>query len=100
MATDGIVTINAGPGGRVAASGHTPALPMQRAYGVMDWNIAGGPGWSRTDLYDVAAKAIVAGNLTEKQLQPMLQGCRQSGSSFQGTQGKIPPVKAGRKAFM
>lgn len=48
-------------------------LLMQRAYGVMDWNVSGEPGWIRTDRYDVAAKANVAGNLTEKQLQPMLQ---------------------------
>ena len=40
----------------------------------MDWNISGGPGWIRTDRYDVAATAIVPGNLTERQLRPMLQG--------------------------
>jgi uncharacterized protein (TIGR03435 family) len=39
----------------------------------MDWNVSGGPGWIRTDRYDVAAKAVVDGNLTERQLQPMLQ---------------------------
>jgi uncharacterized protein (TIGR03435 family) len=72
-ANDRIVTINVGPGGRFAARGYTLVLLMQRAYGVMDWNISGGPGWIRTDRYDVAAKAIVAGNLTEAQLRPMLQ---------------------------
>ena len=46
---------------------------MQRAYGVMDWNVTGGPGWIRTDRYDVSAKAILAGNLTERQLRLMLQ---------------------------
>jgi uncharacterized protein (TIGR03435 family) len=46
---------------------------MQRAYGVMDWNVSGGPGWIREDRYDVAATASVQGNLTEGQLQPMLQ---------------------------
>ena len=46
---------------------------MQRAYGVMDWNVTGGPSWIRSDRFDVAANARVAGNLTERQLQPMLQ---------------------------
>jgi uncharacterized protein (TIGR03435 family) len=72
-ADDHIVTINAGPGGRFTARGYTLVLLMQRAYGVMDWNVSGGPGWIRTDRYDVTAKANVSGNLTEEQLRPMLQ---------------------------
>jgi uncharacterized protein (TIGR03435 family) len=72
-ANDRIVTIDVGPGGRFAARGYTLVLLMQRAYGVMDWNVTGGPGWIRTDRYDVSAKAIVQGNLTEAQLRPMLQ---------------------------
>src|SRR5438477_6515877 len=70
---DRIVTINVGPGGRFYARGYTLVLLIQRAYGVMDWNVSGGPGWIRTDRFDVAAKASVTGNLTERQLQPMLQ---------------------------
>ena len=72
-ANDRIVTINVGPGGRFAARGYTLVLLMQRAYGLMDWNVSGGPGWIRADRYDVAANAIVSGNLTERQLKPMLQ---------------------------
>ena len=72
-ADDHIVTINVGPGGRFAARGYTLVLLMQRAYGVMDWNVSGGPGWIRTDRFDIVAKASVVGNLTERQLQPMLQ---------------------------
>jgi len=72
-ANDRIVTVNLGPGGRFAARGYTLVLLMQRAYGVMDWNVTGGPGWIRSDRYDVAAKASITGNLTERQLQPMLQ---------------------------
>src|SRR6266480_1943079 len=73
-ADDHIVTINVGPGGRFAARGYTLVLLIQRAYGVMDWNIAGRPGWIRTDRWDVSANANIAGDLTEVQLQPMLQG--------------------------
>src|SRR6202158_2177599 len=73
-ANDRIVTISVGPGGRFAARGYTLVLLIQRAYGVMDWNVSGGPGWIREDRFDVTAKANVAGNLTEQQLQSMLQG--------------------------
>jgi bla regulator protein blaR1 len=72
-ANDRIVTIDVGPGPRFAARGYTLVLLMQRAYGVMDWNVTGGPGWIRADRYDVIAKANVSGNLTEAQLRPMLQ---------------------------
>jgi uncharacterized protein (TIGR03435 family) len=72
-ANDRIVTINVGPGGRFAARGYTLQLLIQRAYGVMGWNISNGPGWIDTDRYDVSAKALVKSDLTEKQLRPMLQ---------------------------
>jgi uncharacterized protein (TIGR03435 family) len=70
---DRIVTIDVGPGGRFAARGYTLVLLIQRAYGVMDWNVTGGPGWIHTDRFDVVAKANVRGDFTEAQLQPMLQ---------------------------
>jgi len=73
MADDRIVTINVGPSGRFTARGYTLVLLLQRAYGVMDWNLTGGPAWIRSDRFDVAAKANVSGNLTEPELQPMLQ---------------------------
>jgi uncharacterized protein (TIGR03435 family) len=73
LLNDRIVTINVGPGGRFAARGFTLVLLMQRAYGVMDWNVSGGPGWIRSDRFDVTAQTEVTGNLTEKRLQPMLQ---------------------------
>jgi uncharacterized protein (TIGR03435 family) len=72
LANDRLVTIRVGPGGTFSARGYTLVLLTQRAYGVMDWNVSGGPGWIRTDRYDVAAKANVQGDLTEAELQPML----------------------------
>ncbi len=68
---DRIVTIDVGPGNRFSARGYTLVLLIQRAYGVMDWNVTGGPSWIRDDRFDVSAKA--AGALTEASLQPMLQ---------------------------
>src|SRR5437762_2221328 len=70
---DRIVTVSIGPGGRFTARGYTLVLLIQRAYGVMDWNVTGGPSWIRTDRFDVNAKANIPGNLTERQLRPMLQ---------------------------
>jgi uncharacterized protein (TIGR03435 family) len=72
-ADDRIVTIDVGPGGRFTARGYTLKLLIQRAYAVMGWNISGGPAWCDSDRYDISAKAIVAWNLTEAQLRPMLQ---------------------------
>src|SRR5258708_26522547 len=72
LANDRLVTIRVGPGGIFTARGYTLVLLIQRAYGVMDWNVSGGPGWIRTERYDVAAKASVQGDLTEAELQPML----------------------------
>jgi uncharacterized protein (TIGR03435 family) len=73
VTNDRIVTINVGPGGRFTARGYTLPLLIQRAYGVMGWNIAGGPEWMHTTRYDIVAKAVVPGNLLERQLRPMLQ---------------------------
>jgi uncharacterized protein (TIGR03435 family) len=73
MLDDRVVSINVGPGGRFTAKGYTLVLLMQRAYGVMGWNVTGGPDWIRSARFDVTAKASVSGNLTEHQLQPMLQ---------------------------
>jgi len=72
LANDRIVAIRVGPGGIFTARGYTLVLLIQRAYGVMDWNVSGGPEWIRTARYDVAAKASVQGNLTEAELRPLL----------------------------
>jgi uncharacterized protein (TIGR03435 family) len=72
LANDRLVSIRVGPGGVFNARGYTLVLLIQRAYGVMGWNVSGGPGWIHTGRYDVAAKANVQGNLTEAELQPML----------------------------
>jgi uncharacterized protein (TIGR03435 family) len=69
---DRIVSINVGPGGRFTARGYTLVLLIQRAYGVMDWNVTGGPSWIRDDRFDVQASANVDRNLTDAQLKPML----------------------------
>lgn len=69
---DRVVQVRVGPGPTFMARGYTLVLLMQRAYGVMDWNITGGPDWIRVDRFDVAAKAAIDGDLAEDALKPML----------------------------
>jgi uncharacterized protein (TIGR03435 family) len=70
---DRIVTIKIGPGGKFTVRGYTLQLLIQQAYGVLGFQISGGPAWLDEDRYDVAAKVTMDGNLTEKQLRPLLQ---------------------------
>jgi uncharacterized protein (TIGR03435 family) len=69
---DRIVQVRVGPGPTFMARGYTLVLLMQRAYGVMDWNVSSGPDWIRSDRWDVQARADIAGDLKEEILQPML----------------------------
>ena len=69
---DRIVQVRVGPGPTFMARGYTLVLLIQRAYGVMDWNVSDGPAWIRGDRWDVNAKADIAGDLTEAALQPRL----------------------------
>lgn len=69
---DRIVDISVGPGPRFLARGYTLVLLIQRAYGVMDNNVTGGPAWIREDRFDIAAKADIPGNLSEEELKPRL----------------------------
>jgi len=73
LLNDRIVTIDIGPGGRFAVRGYTLVLLIQQAYGVMDWNVTLGPSWIRSDRFDIVAKAVMDGNLTARELRPMLQ---------------------------
>jgi uncharacterized protein (TIGR03435 family) len=69
---DRIVDVRVGPGPTFMARGYTLVLLIQRAYGVMDWNVTGGPPWIRIDRFDVMARADIAGDLKEAALQPRL----------------------------
>ena len=69
---DHIVQVRVGPGPTFMARGYTLVLLIQRAYGVMDWNVTGGPDWIRTDRFDINARADISGDLEEEILKPML----------------------------
>jgi uncharacterized protein (TIGR03435 family) len=59
------------PGGRISMSGVTVKLLIQQAYGVRDFQIAGGPGWLGSDRYDITAKP--EGAATNDQVKVMIQ---------------------------
>jgi uncharacterized protein (TIGR03435 family) len=59
------------PGGRVSMSGVTVKLLIQQAYGVRDFQIAGGPAWLGSDRYDITAKP--EGAATPDQVKVMFQ---------------------------
>jgi len=44
------------PGGRLEAGNAPLSLLIQRAYGVQDFQVIGGPAWINTDGYDIQAK--------------------------------------------
>src|SRR5215471_174656 len=69
---DRIVTVRVGPGPTFMARGYTLVLLIQRAYGVMEWNVSSGPAWIRSDPFDVLATADIKGALTEELPQPRL----------------------------
>src|SRR5580704_361371 len=59
------------PGGRVSMSGATVRFLIQQAYGVRDFQIAGGPAWLGSDRYDITAKP--EGAATPDQVKVMFQ---------------------------
>jgi len=59
------------PGGRISMNGVTVNILIQRCYGVRDFQIIGGPGWLRTERYDITAKP--EGAATPDQVKLMTQ---------------------------
>ena len=59
------------PGGRISMTGVTVKIMIQRAYGVRDFQIVGGPAWLDSDQYDIIAKP--EGTATPDQVKLMTQ---------------------------
>jgi uncharacterized protein (TIGR03435 family) len=59
------------PGGRLTVTNLTLKAMVRWAYGVKNYQLAGGPSWWDTDRFDVAAKA--EGEATREQVMAMLQ---------------------------
>jgi uncharacterized protein (TIGR03435 family) len=61
-----------GPG-RVTDSNVTIASEIQGAFGIMDFQISGAPGWVMSDKYDIQAITGTSKDLTDQELQPYFQ---------------------------
>src|SRR6185295_6361215 len=62
------------PGGRIRFVGVPLSFIMMPAYQVWDSQISGGPGWIRTEPWDIVAEAEgVTGRLPIEQQRPMLR---------------------------
>lgn len=75
LLNDRIVDIEVGPGARFSARGYSLKLLIQRAFNMKGFQVFGGPSWLDVDRFDIVARApaSVVGDLSEDQLQPMLQ---------------------------
>jgi len=65
------MTIRPSPGGRLNVENITVRQLIRIAYGVLDSQISGGPGWIDSDHFDISAKA--ENNATFEEMRPMLQ---------------------------
>jgi len=88
----GSVTVGTSPGGRYSATNVSLKSVMQTAFGVRDFQIAGGPGWLGTDRYDISAKAATPLELNNEQLRPYLQAllAERFNLKFHGTTKELP----------
>src|ERR1700722_3877695 len=60
---------NTGPG-RVTDTNVPIAAEIQAAFGIMDFQISGAPGWVTSDRYDLQATTGTSKDLTDLELQP------------------------------
>lgn len=61
------------PGGRFTATNVSPLMLIRRALGVELGQITGAPDWMNADRYDVNAKMATSRDISEEELQPLLQ---------------------------
>ena len=74
-AATGILKIDFLPGGRFSAKNITVRMLLRNAYSVQDYQIAGGPGWTASDGFDIEATAGAdAGEVSRDQVFRMIQG--------------------------
>jgi uncharacterized protein (TIGR03435 family) len=67
------IMLGGGAGGRFSASGMTIRQLIVQAYGLMDFQITGGPGWITSDRYDIEATPGAGITPTQQQNREMLQ---------------------------
>lgn len=71
---DGSLSVGFPPGGRFSARNLTLKQLLPNAYGMQDYQIAGGPGWITSEGFDIEARAAAGtGELPREQMQEMVQ---------------------------
>src|SRR5580658_4105741 len=65
------MTIRPSPGGRLEVEDITVRQLIRIAYGILDSQISGGPGWIDSDHFDISAKAEKS--VSFEDMRPMLQ---------------------------
>jgi uncharacterized protein (TIGR03435 family) len=75
--TGGSYGMDTPPGGRFAATNVSLKMLIQAAFGVADFQVAGGPGWLGTERYDIAAKNSVSQQIGKEEFKPLLQALLQ-----------------------
>jgi uncharacterized protein (TIGR03435 family) len=71
---DGSFAINFPPGGRFSAKNVTVHNLLRTAYGLEDYQISGGPGWTASVGFDIEAKpAPASGEVPREQVLKMIQ---------------------------
>jgi len=66
-------SINTLPGGRFVATNASLKMLIESAFGVKDFQIAGGPRWLDATSYDIEAKVDRNGRMSDEELRPYLQ---------------------------
>jgi uncharacterized protein (TIGR03435 family) len=66
------VSIGLQPGGRFNASNVPLRMLLRQAYDIQEFQIVGGPGWLRSDRFDVVAKTP-EGEYSANEMRPMLR---------------------------
>jgi uncharacterized protein (TIGR03435 family) len=59
--------------GRLSIANATGLSLIRRAFGVLDQQVLGAPGWAKTERFDVLAVTAGAGVLTDRQRQPFVR---------------------------
>jgi uncharacterized protein (TIGR03435 family) len=73
-ATEGFFTMDFLPGGGISTRNMTVHNLLRNAYGLQDYQIAGGPGWIDSTGFDIEAKAGAgAGEVPREQVLKMIQ---------------------------
>ena len=65
--------IQTAPGGRLTITNASLKTLIRNAYGILSFQLTGGPNWLDTEMYDVEATTGSAAEISRDELKPLLQ---------------------------